>query len=167
MEEVEACKNFVFNSPLEIALRLLFIFNKTSRSLDLQRLIYYNYLLVHSADIPNSPKSIHADLPRRSCEMSVNRAVVKKGLTLLILKDLISVKYSNDGIQYRKNNNTESFAQYFESVYSQHLQERADWLCSNFDNLNDEQLSQLIEANMGKWGSEFSVIYDESDDINV
>jgi len=167
MEEVKVCRDFVFNSPLEIALRLLFIFNKTSRSLDLQRLIYYNYLLVHSADIPNSPKSIHADLPRRSYEMLVNRSVVKKGLTLLILKDLISVKYSSDGIQYRKNNNTESFAKYFESAYSKHLQERADWLCSTFDKLNDKQLTQLIEVNIGKWGSEFSVIYDESDDINV
>jgi hypothetical protein len=167
MEEVKTDKNFVFNSPLEIALRLLFVLNRTSRSLDLQRLIYYNYLLVHSADIPNSPKSIHADLPRRSCEMLVNRAVVKKGLMLLLLKDLIGVEYSNNGIQYRRNNNTESFIQYFESIYSRQLKERADWLCSHFDDLNDKQLTELIEANIGKWGSEFSVIYNELDDNNV
>jgi len=167
MEEVKTDKNFVFNSPLEIALRLLFVLNRTSRSLDLQRLIYYNYLLVHSADIPNSPKSIHADLPRRSCEMLVNRTVVKKGLTLLLMKDLIGVEYSSNGIQYRRNNNTKSFTQYFESIYSRQLKERADWLCSNFDDLNDKQLTELIEANIGKWGSEFSVIYNELDDNNV
>ena len=164
MEAIKTKKTSVFNSPLEIALRLLFIFNKTSKPLDLQRLIYYNYLLVHSADIPNSPKSIHADLPRRSCEMLVNRTVVKKGITLLLLKDLIGVKYLKDGILYKKNKNTESFIQYFESVYSKQLQERADWLCSNFDKLTDSQITRLMDSNIGKWGSEFSVIYDEDDE---
>ncbi|MGD0978045.1 MAG: ABC-three component system middle component 2 [Candidatus Bathyarchaeia archaeon] len=168
MEEVTGSKNFVFNSPLEIALRLIFVLNRTSRPLDLQRLIYYNYLLVHSADIPDSPKSIHADLPRRSCEMLVNRDVVKKGLMLLLLKGLIGVEYSKeDGIQYKRNDNTESFAKYFESVYSKQLKERADWLCSNFDDFDDKRLAQLIESNIGKWGSEFSVIYDELDDSDA
>lgn len=153
----------IFNSPLEMGLRLLFIFNKTSKPLDQQRLIYYNYLLVHSADIPNSPKSIHADLPRRSCEMLVNRSVVKKGLTLLLLKDLIDVEYSKSGILYKKNHNTELFVQYFDSDYSKLLQERAEWLCSKFDELTDSQITQLMDSNLGKWGSEFSVIYDEED----
>jgi len=166
MEEVTH-KNFLFNSPLEIALRLIFVFNRSSRPLDLQRLIYYNYLLVHSADIPNSPKSIHADLPRRSCEMLVNRDIVKKGLLLLLLKDLIGVEYSKSGIQYKRNKNTESFVKYFESIYSKQLQDRAEWLCSNFDELDDKDLSELVERNIGQWGSEFSVIYDELDDSDV
>ena len=164
MEELKISTNFIFNSPLEIALRLLFILNRTSKPLDLQRLIYYNYLLIHSSDIPNAPKSIHADLPRRSNEMLVNRTIVKKGLTLLLLKDLIDVNYSKNGIQYKKNENTEAFIQYFESSYSKQLLERADWLCSNFDIMSDKELTQLIETNIGKWGSEFSVIYDEVDD---
>ena len=114
MDEVKTRQISVFNSPLEIALRLLFIVNRTSKSLDLQRLIYYNYLIVHSSDIPESPGSIHADLPRRSCEMLVNRTIVKKGLTLLVSKDLIAVKYSNEGILYGKNNNTDLFIQNFD-----------------------------------------------------
>ncbi len=166
-ESVKSDRTIVFNTPLEVALRLLFIFNKTSKTLDLQRLIHYNYLLVHSSDIPDSPKSMHADLPQRSSEMSVNRPVVKKALTLLLLKDLIAVEYSNNGIHYIKNKNTELFTQYFESDYSKKLDHRANWLCSNFDKLTDEELTQLINSNMGKWGSEFSAIYDETDDSDV
>jgi hypothetical protein len=166
MEEIESSKNFVFNSPLEVGLRLLFIFNKTSKSLDLQRLIYYTYLLIHSGDIPDSPKSIHADLPRRSFEMLVNREVIQKSLTLLIMKDLIAVKYSNSGIQYHKNKNTGHFLGYFESEYSKELQKRADWLCSRFDKLTDKKLSKFMDENAGKWGSEFSVIYDEIEEIH-
>jgi hypothetical protein len=164
LEKVEVKNLSVFNSPLEIALRVLFIFDKTSKLLDLQRLIYYNYLLVHSADMPDSPKSLHADLPRRSCEMLVSRTAVKKGLTLLLSRDLIDVKYSKaGGILYRKNDNTGSFTQYFESTYSKQLQERAEWISSTFDKLTDSQLAQIMDSNIGKWGSEFSVIYDEED----
>lgn len=167
MEEIaQQVKSNVFNSPLELALRLLFIFNSTTKSLDLQRLIYYNYLLVHSADIPEAPKSIHADLPRRSYEILVNRNIVKQGLTLLLSKDLISVKYLTNGIQYKGNANTESFLKYFESDYSKNLNDRARWLCSNFDKLSDNQLTQFIESNIGKWGSEFSIIYDNVEDFH-
>lgn len=162
--EKELSKNIsVFNSPLEFALRILFIFDKTLKSLDLQRLIYYNYLLVHSADIPNSPKSMHADLPRRSCEMLVSRSAIKKGLTLLLSKDLITVKYLKGGILYKRNNNTRSFVKYFDSPYSKQLGERTEWLCLNFDKLTDNQLAQLMDSNIGKWGSEFSVIHDVGD----
>ena len=161
MEKMNIEKNIIFNFPLEIALRLLFIFNSSSIPLDLQRLIYYNYILVHSSDIPNGPKSIHADLPRRSCEMLVNRPIIKKGLTLLLSKDLISVQYDRNGIQFRKNKNTSFFINYFESSYSQLLRDRSNWLSSEFDEFNDEELAQIIESNIGKWGSEFSVIYED------
>lgn len=161
MEEVKR-KDIIFNSPLEIALRLLFIFNSTTIPLDLQRLVYYHYLLIHSGDIPESPKSIHPNLPTRSCEILVNRQVLKKSLTLLVLKDLIKVKYSKKkGIQYSKNRPTDIFVKYLESAYSKLLEERANWLCTTFDSYSDEQLSQLINSNLEQWGSEFSPIGDE------
>ncbi len=162
MEEIKSKKSLIFNSPLEIALRLLYIFNSASGPLDLQRLIYYHYLLIHSGDIPEAPESIHPSLPTRSCEMLVNREILKKSLTLLVLKDLVAVKYSKkNGIQYAKNKQTEVFINYLESPYSKLLMERANWLCSTFDSYADKQLSQLINSNLEQWGSEFSPIGDE------
>jgi Fe2+ or Zn2+ uptake regulation protein len=147
----------LFNSPLEVALRLVFILNRSSRPLDMDRLVYYNYLLVHSSDIPNSPKSIHADLPKRSNEMPVSQITVKQALTLLIAKGLVSVNYSKSGIEYKKNESTSLFVSYFESPYSKQLQERADWLCSKFDDYSDQQISEIIKQNMERWGSELKL----------
>jgi hypothetical protein len=162
MENLNQAK-CIFNSPIEIALRLLFILNKTSRPLDLQRLIYYNYLIVHSSDIPEAPKSIHADLPRRSGEILLNRAIFKRSLNLLILKDMITVKYSSNGILFFRNDKTEQFISYFQTSYSRELDARASWLSEKFDRLNDEDLEVLMKTNVGKWGSEFSVINDYSE----
>jgi hypothetical protein len=97
--------------------------------------------------------------------MLVNRQVLKRSLTLLVLKDLVQVKYSKkQGIMYSKNRCTEAFVKYLDSPYSKQIEERAVWLCSTFDSYSDKQLSQLIETNLEQWGSEFSPIGDE---INV
>jgi len=144
----------LFNSPLEVALRLIFILNGSSRPLDVDRLVNYNYLLVHSSDIPDSPKSIHADLPRRSSEMPVNEVMVKKALSLLIAKGLVSINYSKTGFEYKKNPNTALFADYFGSSYSKQLRERTEWLCSKFDKSDDKELADIMKQYTGKWGNE-------------
>lgn len=166
MEKVRAMQNYIFNSPLELGLRLLFIFAKTSINMDLQRLVYYNYLLIHSADVLDGPLSIHPELPLRSCELMVNRTVLKKSLTLLVSKNLVDVTYSEkEGIIYSQNSNTEEFVNYFQSNYSKMLRERAQWLCDSFDKFTGGQVADLVETNLGKWGSEFTPVRDEVDDF--
>lgn len=165
MSETFSPKNEVFNSPLEVALRLLFIFDNTTKSLDLQRLVYYNYILIHSSDIPDAPKSVHADLPRRFGEILVNRKVIQKGLTLLLSKGLIDVKYLKDGISYRGNKQTALFICHFDTEYSRKLAKIADWLSSQFDSMTDKQLSDYMEKNIGKWGSEFLPNRNSLDDV--
>jgi hypothetical protein len=160
-KKVKRANNVIFNSDLEIALRLLFIFSNSARSLDLQRLIYYHYFLVHSADV-NGPSSLHPKFPFRSCEMLINRTIFKQGLTLLVLRDLISVAYSKkEGIAYHKNAKTDEFLKYFQSSYAKKLGDSAEWVCSTFDKLTDGQVADLVDNSIGKWGSEFSPAYDE------
>ena len=48
--------------------------------------------------------------------------------------------------------------------YSQRLKERAEWLCLTFDKLTDGQVTDLIENNLGKWGTEFTPTRDEVDE---
>ena len=158
MEEMNV--QTLFNSPLEMGLRLLFVFKNTKKhSFDLQRLIYYNYLLVHSSDIPSAPKSLHPDLPNRSCEIVISREIVSNGLNLLLSKGLLCVEYKKSGVKYKKNDNTTAFLDYLESKYSKELNERAIWVCNEFDEIGDRKLDKFIHARLGKWGSEFSREY--------
>ncbi len=147
----------LFNSPLEISLRLLFIIDRCTKALDADRLVYYNYLLVHSSDIPDAPKSIHADLPKRSNEMPVSQLVVQKALTLLISKGLISINYSKKGIEYYKNPSTSLIIATFETPYSKMLRDRADWLCTKFDTYSDTEVADMIKDHIGVWGSELKL----------
>ena len=63
----------LFNSPLECGLRAVVLLVECSpQELDIQRLVNYDYLLVHSGDI-NGPPSLHPDSPLRSGELLVKR----------------------------------------------------------------------------------------------
>ena len=47
----------VFNSPLEIGFRILYILNGIYPiQIDINRLVIYDYFLLNSGDFPNGPK---------------------------------------------------------------------------------------------------------------
>ena len=79
-----------FNSPLECGLRSLALLAAAGpTAYDLQRLVFYDYLLVHSADVPGGPESIHPPTPLRSGEALVRRHWVERGLLLMISRELV------------------------------------------------------------------------------
>ena len=53
---------FIFNTPLECGLRCAaLLLAAYPAPCDLQRLVQYEYLLVHSGDVPQGPPSLHPD----------------------------------------------------------------------------------------------------------
>lgn len=147
----------VFNTPLEVGLRLLYILNELQREgCDLQRLVYYDYILVHSSDVPNGPKSIHPSTPHRSTEILVKRELVKKGLTLMHSKQLVDSVFDSNGITYKATELTGPFIEYNNTEYASSLRRVATWLVNEFENYSDEKLSLFIKNNLDVWGGEFS-----------
>lgn len=147
----------VFNSPLEIGLRVLYLLNELKPSgCDLQRLVYYDYILVHSNDIPGGPESIHPSIPNRSTEILVKRDLLKKGLTLMQSKQLVDSIFEPTGITYRATELTATFLKYNTSDYANRLKETSIWLVNKFKTYSDEKLSLFIKNNLDVWGGEFS-----------
>ena len=159
---------YFFNSPLETGLRLLFVFNNTNkRFLDIQRLVYYNYLLIHSSDIPEAPfESLHPEMPNRSCEILIGRKIIQKGINLLLSKGLICVHYEKSGVRYNSNENTSLFMGYLSSKYSKELEKRAKWVCEKYDSMSDHKLNEFMQNNLGTWGAEFSREFHLMGDLN-
>lgn len=147
----------VFNSPLEIGLRVLYLLNELQPDgCDLQRLVYYDYILVHSSDVPDGPKSIHPKIPHRTTEILVKRELVKKGLTLMHSKQLVDSVFDSTGITYKATELTRPFLEYNKSEYSKSLKEISTWIVKKFKPYSDEKLSLFIKNNLDVWGGEFS-----------
>lgn len=145
-----------FNSPLECGLRTLVLLAAAHPAVyDLQRLVFYDYLLVHSGDVPGGPDSIHPPTPLRSGEALVRRHWIERGLLLMISRELVIRTFSPQGIVYQASPLTSTFLRYMEEPYTKRLQERAQWVIERFGGYSDHELVEFFKANLDRWGGEF------------
>jgi len=67
-----------FNSPIATGVRALILLAESyPDQLDLQRLLEFDYILVHTKDV-DGPPSIHPALPLRSGELLVRRQLIDR-----------------------------------------------------------------------------------------
>src|SRR5450432_1965251 len=90
----------IFNSALEVGIRALTVLLESfPSSLDLQRLVYFDYLVVHSGDA-GGPKSLHPNTPLRNGELLVRRGLIERGILLMVSRGLVERRAGANGISY-------------------------------------------------------------------
>ena len=145
-----------FNSPLECGFRMLFVLDASGRKpADLQRLISYDYLLVHSGDVGDGPESLHPPVPYRGSELLVKREVLSAGLNQMFARELIAKIFDRTGILYHATELTSAFVALLKTRYADDLRLRSKWLIERFDGMLDAELNSYVSSNVGRWGAEF------------
>lgn len=144
-----------FNSSLETGTRALALLEAVyPKFLDLQRLVEFDYLVVHSGDA-NGPESLHAPLPLRTGEMLVRRQIIESGLLLMMSRNLATQLPTNEGIKYLATDSTSPFLSALISPYVNKLKQRAKWVANEFGDMNDDELHKLTRRLFDKWTTEF------------
>ena len=142
-----------FNSPLECGLRSAVLLAEAfPQRLDIQRLVHYDYLLVHSGDVAGGPASIHPPTPHRSGELLVRRPIIESGVKLMMSKSIIECEFSTHGIMYLAGEWSLEFINGLEAEYAQSLKERAKWVVAQFALYSDTELSDFMRRNWSNWG---------------
>lgn len=149
---------YVFNTPLECGVRCAVLLATASPvRCDIQRLVQYEYLLVHSGDIEGGPPSLHPPTPHRSGELLVRRALVERGVALMMSKSVICREFSKDGISYYAGEVAVPFLDMLSSSYTRDMLQSARWVIQRFGAMSDDDLSAFMRRNWTNWGSEFSL----------
>lgn len=147
-----------FNGPVEIGLRALALLNEAFPACySLQRLVVFDYLVVHSDDVPGGPAGLHPKTPHRGGEMLVRRAVLEQGLLLYQSRSLVERRYTDSGLMYAATERSASFLDALNSEYLSVLRERAAWLVLAFGEMSDAQLVQIAAKRIDEWGGEFAM----------
>ncbi|MFI7856727.1 ABC-three component system middle component 2 [Pseudomonas promysalinigenes] len=145
-----------FNSPLECGLRILFVLDAfAGKTADLQRLISYDYLLVHSGDVVGGPKSIHPAVPFRGSEFLIKRNLVQAGLNQMCSRELLLKTFDTTGVLYQATALTSAFLSLMKTSYARELRERSTWLVERFGAFSDVELGKYMSENITRWGGEF------------
>ena len=161
MEEVTPSERralLPFNSPLETGIRSLSILVAAyPRAFDLQHLVAFDHLVVHTGDI-DGPASLHPELPMRSTELLVRRGLVERGLLLMISRGLIAREATAEGIYYRAGEFAETFIASLTSHYLVALRERAEWVADNFSDMEQDTFREALRRAFGRWIEEFQTV---------
>lgn len=148
-------KPVTFNSPLEAGIRAVAILAAAHPdSFDLQRLIAFDHLLVHTGDI-GGPASLHPPVPLRSAELLVRRKLVERALLLMMTRDLVSRQVGPAGIRYVAGENASPFLAVIQSNYVKGLQERAHWLVDRLGRLPEGDFRAILRRFSDQWIEEF------------
>jgi len=144
-----------FNTPLETGIRSLAILTAIfPQSLDLQYLVFFDYLIVHSGDI-GGPKSLHAPLPMRSGELTVRRELIERGLFLMISRGLVQRLSESNGFNYTVTDTAGAFLAMLNSRYISKLKDRAEWVAETFGESTPEELKAVERQFFQAWSMQF------------
>ena len=147
-----------FNGSLETGIRsVCLLLAAFPNHFDLQRLIVFDYLVVHTGDL-DGPTSLHPKIPMRSAELLIRRDIVERGLLLMISRRLVDRQASNEGIFYHAGEFAETFLSSLTSAYLRKLQDRANWVVNQFGTLSDLELKQTTNHVFDRWLEEFQII---------
>lgn len=145
----------LYNTAMEVGLRSLIILNKSKSALDLDRLLYYDFISLNTKDF-NGPPSLHAPISNRGIQVYSRRDLIKQGITFLLSKQLVELKNDIAGFTYSISEAGNLFLTYFSSKYFSDLNERVTWTISTFDGLSTQQLSDRLNLSLLTWGGEFA-----------
>ncbi len=151
----------VFNGPVEVGLRsLVLLLEVFPDTLDLQRLVALDYLLIHSGDFNQGPRSLHPPSPMRAGEVAVRRGLIDDGLHLYRSRGLIEQVPTDSGFEYSAAENAAPFLDALASSYVASLRERGTWIFETFGRLPFEDLQKVLDEALGRWRTEFAVLGD-------
>ena len=147
-----------FNGPIEIGLRALAVLVEAYPSaMSLQRLVVFDYLLVHSDDVPDGPPGLHPKTPHRGGELLVRRQVLQEGLSLYRSRGLVDRQYTPKGLLFSATDTSASFLDVLQSPYAIELRARAVWLQATLGDVTDAKVEALVREHVGEWGAEFTM----------
>ncbi|MEL0628153.1 ABC-three component system middle component 2 [Psychromonas aquatilis] len=153
----EACRPdvTVFNSALETGIRSLVILVANFPSaMDLQRLVDFDYLVVHSGDL-EGPESLHPPLPLREGELLVRRNIIESGILLMMSRGLVTRIANAEGIFYQASDYAKPFVDSLTTPYMRSLIDRANWVRDTVGNMDTTDLHNLINGFFNKWTTQF------------
>lgn len=144
-----------FNGPLEAGIRVVSILGASyPQSYDLQRLVAFDFLLVHTADV-GGPESLHPPTPMHSKELLVRRKLVEQALLLMMTRDLIQREITPEGFKYSAGENAETFLASLTSTYLRALKDRAAWLIGALGVYSDTEFKDVMRRFFDDWVEEF------------
>lgn len=140
-------KPHAFNNKIETGLRIITIlYASFPDQLDLQELLYLDYLTVHSGDYDIENKSLHPDTPFRKGEIFVRRSIILDGIKFFIAKGLVLQNFNPTGVKYTVSESASPFIENLNEEYFLELKKNAQLLIENVEKIGRNRFKAEMES---------------------
>lgn len=120
-----------------------------------ERIAIYSYFVIHLADLRNTEKSVHPDIPFRFNGYIKSREVIQSAITYLISKGLVECDLTSKEINYYATDMGSALYDNVGGEYKKMLVENIMKVNKSLGTMSDLQLSNIVSHNLHSWGSEF------------
>lgn len=145
----------IYNTPIELGLRALVILHGRNREvMDLEKIMYLDYLCLNTSDL-NGPQSLHAPTPNRGVQVFAKKALLQKGISIMLSKELIELTVKPDGFYYGISAAGELFLTMFQTKYFLEFVDRSSWVLERWGTLSTLDIKKFIDVKIQNWGGEF------------
>jgi len=150
--------DYVFNSALETGIRSVCILAANpSMQYDLQQLLAFDHLVVHTGDVTNAPPSLHPNVLQRNGELLIRRPLVERGLLLMESKKLVEKLISTDGFYYTATDLATVLIESLTNDYVSELYKRSQWAVERFKDFGDNFFAEVFNTAFDRWTNEFQI----------
>lgn len=146
----------IFNSALETGIRSLCILVAGfSIKFDLQQMLAFDHIVVHTGDVKNGPASLHPNVQQRNGELLVRRPIVQSGLDLMTIKGLAVKERSVKGVTFSASEFAPIFLNSLENTYVGKLMERSQWVVDAYTTSGKDVFHEIFNSAFDRWTTEF------------
>ena len=150
--------DYIFNSALETGIRSVCVLAADgTMKYDLQQLLAFDHLVVHTGDINNAPSSLHPNVLQRNGELLVRRSLVERGLLLMESKKLVEKIVSKDGFYYSATDLAVIFIDSLTNSYISELYKRSQWAVAKYRDFGDRFFAEIFNTAFDRWTHEFQI----------
>ncbi len=155
---INSTTDYVFNSALETGIRSVCILAANrSMQYDLEQLLAFDHLVVHTGDVTDAPPSLHPNVLQRNGELLVRRPLVERGLLLMESKKLVKKLISKDGFYYTATDLATVFIESLTNDYVSELFKRSQWAVSKYKDFGDRFFAEVFNTAFDRWTNEFQI----------
>jgi hypothetical protein len=153
----------IFNSPLETGIRSVCVLAADdSMKYDLQQLLAFDHLVVHTGDVDDAPPSLHPNVLQRNGELLIRRPLVERGLLLMESKNLVEKLVTSEGFYYTATELATVFVESLTNDYVVKLYSRSVWAVTRYKDFGDHFFAEVFNTAFDRWTNEFQIA-----DVNV
>lgn len=132
--------NKLFNSTLEVSMRLIILLSILNDSKNIDIITCLDFMATYSKDFQINNINLHGDNNYNLSGFTLRRSIIRKSLNTLVSYGLIDVQYTSKGIEYQVNIKSRVIVSKLNNIYASEYQQCVFDLLESVKNLSDNQI---------------------------